>query len=62
MSGSGRESLQDDREWSGGRTVRPVVVMRPYRMSGVVGRTSRKSGRPSQISESGLETPAVVWE
>ena len=34
MSGSGREALTDDREWSGGPLGCPVLVGRASRMSG----------------------------
>ena len=34
MSGSGRESLPDDREWSGDPPGCPGVVGRPTRMTG----------------------------
>ena len=52
MSWSGREALPDVRKWSGCPTGYPGVVERPFRMSAVVGKPSRMSGRPSQKSGS----------
>ena len=43
MSGSGRESLEDVREWSGGLPGCPGVVHRPQGCPGVVRRRSRMS-------------------
>ena len=72
MSGSGRNSLLDVREWTGGPLECPGVVGRPSQMSGndrdalpgclaVVGRPSRKSGRQSQLSGNG-ERPFRMFE
>ena len=65
MSGSGRETLPDLREWSGG----------PPRFAGVVGRPSRTSGsgrdaarifwscrKTTRISGRGREAHPDVWE
>ena len=80
MSGSGQQSLPDVRQWMGGLHECPVVVGSPYRMSlsggsplarclAFVGRPSRISGRPSQLSGSDRlalsdvqESIPVVWE
>ena len=67
MSGSGRDSLLDVREWTTGPLECPEVVRRPSQMTGsdrealpgclaVVGSPSRMSGsggRPSRMSRSG---------
>ena len=65
MSGSGKESFTNVREWSGDcpgclRVVRVPpgcleVVGRPYRMSG-------SGKRPSWMSGSGLVALQMVWE
>ena len=52
MSGSGRESLSDVREWSGGPPRCPEVVRRPSRMS----------AGPSRMSKSGQEAHPDVQE
>ena len=52
MSKSGRETLPDVREWSGGPPKCPGVVGSPFRMSGVV-------GRPSQMFGSCWEAPCM---
>ena len=52
MSGSGRDSLPDVREWSGGLSGCP----------GVVGRPTRMFERPSRVSESSREALRDVWE
>ena len=44
MSGSGRESLQDVREWSRGPPGCPGVVGRPSGMSATVREPSQMSG------------------
>ena len=69
MSGSGREtlldvrewweSLPDVREWSGRPPGCPGVVRKPYWLSG---RPSRMSRRPSRMSGSGRETLPNAWE
>ena len=66
MSGSGRETLLDVREWSGGPPECPGVVGRPSRKSRI-GREALRHIRefsvsPPRMSESGQEAIPDVRE
>ena len=62
MSRSSWVALPDVQEWSGGPPSCLRVVEGPVECPGVLGRPSRLSVRPSQMSGSGREVLSVVRE